>query len=106
VAMSWEEATTLDRPALEERLTPPAAMLPEWPAAVVDPDGAELMAHGGVVEPAKIIERRAGSTGDMPSFAPDSRWARVLDTDGRMLAAAELLPGGILQPRVVLAGTS
>lgn len=105
-AVTWDELVSLESTDLEERLLPPAAMLPEWPAAVVDEPGAEIVGHGGVVEPARIVERRPGSSGELPSFAPDNRWARVLDTEGRMLAAAELLPGGILQPRVVLVSGS
>lgn len=103
-AITWDELVSSEAEALEARLVPPAEMLPEWPAAVVDAHGSKLVAHGGVVEPASIVERRAGSSGELPSYAPDNRWARVLDGAGRMLAAAELLPGGVLQPRVVLGG--
>lgn len=100
-AVGWDRLSSMSVAEAEDWLVPPCDMLPEWPAAVVDTDGSTAVANGRVVEPRWIIERQAGSTGQKWATLGDG-WVRVLERTGEMLAAAELLPGGLLQPRVVL----
>ena len=103
-ALPWD---VLERGATDDvaaHVLPPEAMLPEWPAVVVNEVGAARVTHGGVLEPNCIIDRREGSAGRSTlALRAGGGWIRVLASDGRMLAAAELNPGGVLQPRVVLA---
>ncbi|MFQ5742233.1 MAG: tRNA pseudouridine(55) synthase TruB [Acidobacteriota bacterium] len=102
-AISWEKLVSGPRAGTAAHLLPPAEMLPEWPAAVVNVQGTTAVAHGHVVEPRWIVERRSGSTGQSWSAGPKGAgWVRVLRAGGDMIAAAQLLPGGLLQPRVVL----
>lgn len=102
-ASGWEE---LDRETADDvaaRVLPPAKMLPEWPAVVVNEVGVSKVAHGGMLEPNCIIDRRNSSSGRSPlDIGAGGGWVRVLDAGGQMLAAAELNPGGVFQPRVVL----
>ena len=102
-AVSWEALEAGDRRDLEERLVSPAEMLPEWPAAIVESEAARRVAQGNVLEPRDVAERMPGAEGAVWPGGPDG-WVRIVDAGGVLLAAAEVLPGGILQPRVVLAG--
>ena len=102
-AVGWdylEQESGLD---VGVRVMPPEEMLPEWPAVVVNDLGATRVAHGSALEPNCIIDRRDGSGGRSAlELTGGVRWVKVLATGGGMLAAAELIPGGVLQPRVVL----
>jgi len=97
-AVTWEELVQGDPEESWQRALDPAAMFPDWATAVLNDTGVGVVANGGVIEPNGVEERRRGS-GDDPSHGD---WVRVLRPDGSFLAAAELLPGGMLQPRVVL----
>jgi tRNA pseudouridine55 synthase len=97
-AVNWEDLESLDADALWERTLDPAAMFPEWATVVLNDAGLAVVANGGVIEPNGISERRRGSGVD-PAHGD---WVRVLRPDGTLLAAAELLPGGMFQPRVVI----
>lgn len=97
-AITWDELVDGSLEGLWERVFPPAAMFPQWATAVVNEVGLGVVANGGVIEPNGIEERRR-ATGTDPVHGD---WVRVLRPDGSLLAAAELLPGGMLQPRVVL----
>jgi len=101
-AVTWEELAEGDLEDLWARTLEPAAMFPGWAAAVLNEVGLGVVANGGVIEPNGVEERRRGSGGD----PANGGWVRVLRPDGSFLAAAELLPGGMLQPRVVLGGSS
>jgi tRNA pseudouridine55 synthase len=102
-ASGWEEIGEESGVEVATRVLPPARMLPDWPAVVVNEVGVSRVAHGGVLEPNCIIERRKGSGGRSPlDRDAGGGWVRVLDAGGHMLAAAELNPGGVFQPRVVL----
>jgi len=102
-ALHWEDLDQDSGVEVAAHILPPAEMLPEWPAVVVNEVGAARVAHGGALEPNCIINRREGSAGRSALELKDgSGWIRVLEADGHMLAAAELNPGGVLQPRVVL----
>ena len=102
-AIGWPDVPEMSAAEVRGRLLLPTAMLPEWPAAVVGSRGLAAINHGCVVEPGWIIERRAASRKGGPAPAGDAGWVRVLKETGELVAAAELLPGGVLQPRVVLA---
>jgi len=98
-AVTWDELVEGSLEALWDRTLAPAAMFPDWATAVVNEVGLGVVANGGVIEPNGVDERRRGTGADLAH----GDWVRVLRPDGSLLAAAELLPGGMLQPRVVLA---
>lgn len=111
LAGAVEGASVGDMPVerLHAAVLPPAEMLPGWPAGVVDEAGARAVAHGNVVEPALVVRRLAGEAGrEWPAGAADDEgpWVRILAESGDLLAAAEVRPGGVLQPRVVLVSAS
>jgi tRNA pseudouridine55 synthase len=102
-ALPWDDLEQGAGADVAARILHPEEMLPEWPAVVVNDEGATRVAHGGALEPNCIIDRREGSGGRSALALKDGgAWIRVLGGDGQMLAAAELNPGGVLQPRVVL----
>jgi tRNA pseudouridine55 synthase len=102
-ALPWDDLERGDGSDVAARVLPPEEMLPEWPAVIVNEEGATRVAHGGALEPNCIIDRRDGSSGRGALELKDGGgWVRVLEAGGHMLAAAELNPGGVLQPRVVL----
>lgn len=99
-ALGWEALDSGPIEDIEARILPAAAMVQEWPGVVVDRRGLEILRNGGVLEPHCIVER-------VPAEGPGATlgrggWVRVLDPEAHLLAAAELLPGGMLQPRIVL----
>ncbi len=85
-----------DARTLWERLIPPARLLPELPAVVVTPQGAQRASHGNLLGPGDIdvaASRLPGSgTADV----------KVYDASGSLLAIAATQPGGALHPRIVL----
>jgi tRNA pseudouridine55 synthase len=102
-AVEWEDLSREAPADVADRILPPERMLPDWPAVVVNDEGASRVAHGGTLEPNCIIDRHEGSDGRSAlAFEAGNNWVTVLDSDGHMLAAAELNPGGVFQPRVVL----
>ena len=102
-ALPWDDLEQGTGADVAARILPPEEMLPEWPAVVVNEEGVARVAHGGVLEPNCIVDRREGSGGRSALELKDGGgWIRVLEAHGHMLAAAELNPGGVLQPRVVL----
>lgn len=101
-ALDWRAIEDGDTQALRARVLPPADMLPEWPAAVLSAEGETVVVNGGMVEAGWIVERRPGAARPGPAAAAPSGWVRLLDGDGRMIAAGEMVPGGLVQPRVVL----
>lgn len=100
-AVAWDEIEQETADQLRRRVLPAADMVPSWATAVVAPEGAEAVANGGIVETGWIIERYPGARQGVGSVAEDG-WVRLLDPTGRMIAAGEMLPGGLVQPRIVL----
>jgi len=102
-ALEWQVVEDGEAAALRARVLPPIDMLPDWPAAVVNAEGATAVVNGGMVEAGWIVQRRPGALrpGPVPDTAP-AGWVRLLDGDGRLIAAGEMVPGGLVQPRVVL----
>ncbi len=92
------------RAELLEHLLPPEQMLPEWPLLLLRESGVAVLRHGGVIEPRHVAERLPGRGGATVQGSGGARWVRLCAPDGRMVAAAEALPGGMLQPRVVFGG--
>jgi len=102
-AVAWDQVERGDAEALRACVRPAAEMLADWPTAVINDEGAEAVANGGMVEPGWIIERRPGveRLPGAEAAQPDG-WVRLLDSGGRMMAAGEMVPGGLVQPRIVL----
>jgi tRNA pseudouridine55 synthase len=97
--------------ALTEALQPMAALLPDWPAAVVTAAGAERVSHGVLIGPdactagpgfgaASPDTSAAPGRGDQPLQRPPT--VRLVDEAGRLLALA-VWRDGLLHPSVVLA---
>jgi tRNA pseudouridine55 synthase len=97
--VSWDDLETAGENTLWDNVLDAAEMFPDWPTVVLNDTGIAVVANGGVIEPNGVAERRRGSGAD-PNHGD---WVRVLRPDGSLLAAAELLPGGMFQPRVVIA---
>jgi len=98
-----ESAVTLDlvpdqRDALLARMIPLDQLLPEIPAVAVSPAGVEYVRHGRSLGPAQLPAQ-------LPAYdAAEARPARVrlVGPDGALLAIADLRPGPVLHPAVVL----
>ncbi|HJO03925.1 MAG TPA: tRNA pseudouridine(55) synthase TruB [Acidobacteriota bacterium] len=99
-ALSWEALESGPVEDIEARILPAAAMVQDWPGVVVDRAGIDVLRNGGVLEPHCIVDRLPAEAAPAPRRREG--WVRVMDPDARLLAAAELLPGGMLQPRIVL----
>ena len=82
--------------ALQERLIALDALLPELPAVVVTPHGAQRASHGNLLRPADI----AAGAGHPAYTGADN--VRVCDDAGSLLAIAVPATGGALHPRIVL----
>ncbi len=100
-AFTMDDAVGLEAGAdgalpLQERLIPIDALLPELPAVVVTPHGAQRAAHGNLLRPADIA---AGAGRPTEGGARD---VRVCDDAGSLLAIASPAAGGALHPRIVL----
>ena len=81
---------------LYERLIALDALLPELPAVVVTPHGAQRASHGNLLRPADI----AAGAGRPADTGADN--VRVCDDAGSLLAIAAPAAGGALHPRIVL----
>lgn len=94
-AVDLQAGATGDRP-LQEQMIPLADLLPELPAVVVTPLGAQRASHGNLLKPGDIdvgASRLPGSgTGNV----------KVYDAGGSLLAIAAPEAGGALHPRIVL----
>jgi tRNA pseudouridine55 synthase len=73
-------------------IVPPAALLPDWPVAVVTAPGAERVGHGSMLTAAHVAEMPDG---------PGSL-VRIVDRSGALLALARRENGPFLQPLAVL----
>jgi len=100
-----EDAATLDvlqaaGPAALDRLVTPNALLSDFPAVTLTPDGLRRAANGNPLAPSHL------ENGDSPRFLdPETGTGpvfRVLDADGGVLAIAEQRADGLLHPVVVL----
>lgn len=100
-AIDWDELGSARSDVLADRLLGAAEMVPEWPIAVVNDTGADAVSNGRIIEPGWIVERGAATTAGNAADR-HQMWVRVLDRRGRMLAAGEMVPGGLVQPRIVL----
>ena len=70
---------------------------------MVGEEGADASANGRILEASWIVERRPGASMGAPGGGQDSDgWVRVVDRNGAMIAAGEMVPGGLVQPRIVL----
>lgn len=101
-AILWDELLEAPPQDILARAMEPAEMLPSWAFVTLNEQGAQVLRNGGVIEPRYVIERGVGAGGAVVTGSGKAQWAKLLDPKHRMLAAAEVLPGGILQPRVVL----
>lgn len=102
-AVTWEEIKGITAEALKEQILPVANMVPDWPAAVVSEKGADAIRNGHILEAGWIVERRPGVSTDARGGLQDSDgWVRVVNSNGAMIAAGEMILGGLIQPRIVL----
>lgn len=101
-AIDWSLVERGDAEALVARVVPAGEMFPDWPAVVLNERGMDTLSNGGVVEPRMVSDRIAAADGLGVAAAGPGGWVRGLDAEGRMVAALEVLPGGMLQPRIVL----
>ncbi len=76
------------------RLTPMERLLPGFPGVVLTDAGVQRVSHGNPVGPEHLAEA-ARFDGFPAKF-------RLLDPSGALVALADLLPGGVLHPTVVL----
>lgn len=74
-------------------LLPMNRLLEEYPAVVVNPRGVKRATHGNALGPEDL-------TGPVPALSIPK--ARVVDSEGSLLAIAEPVSGGLLHPVVVL----
>jgi tRNA pseudouridine55 synthase len=104
-AFGEESATPLEaieaEGAVAARLIVPIAqLLPQVPAVILTESGVRRAMHGNELRAEDLID---------PSLVPsppaqdpfDGRW-RLLNGDGTLLGIAELRPGGLLHPVIVL----
>lgn len=89
-------------------LLPMNRLLEEYPAVVVNPRGVKRAAHGNALGPEDLAGpvafdtlRAALSPVEGPPGSPAPK-ARVVDSEGSLLAIAEPVSGGLLHPVVVL----
>ena len=101
-AVDWATIAETTPEALKKRILPAVDMVPDWPAAVVGDEGAEAILNGHILEAAWIVERRPGVSNDASSGLHGSDgWVRLLNANGAMIAAGEMVLGGLIQPRIV-----
>jgi tRNA pseudouridine55 synthase len=74
-------------------LLPMNRLLEDYPAVVVNPRGVKRATHGNALGPEDLA-------GPVPAFSIPK--ARVVDSEGSLLAIAEPVSGGLLHPVVVL----
>ena len=99
-ALEWQAVTEMSGEELRAAIIPAADALPDWPAAVISIAGIDALRTGRMLETGWILARREGGSG-----APEG-WVKVLDERGEMRAAGEMVPGGLIQPRIVLQPSS
>lgn len=87
-------------PAAAARLVPLAALLPDLPGVMLTERGLVRARHGHTLGFTDL----AGSTAALPAIERDEAPPRVrlLDRRGQLVAVAELRPGGVLHPRIVV----
>lgn len=97
-AVTWDQLENSAPDELWNAVLSPADMFPDWASVTLNAAGLDVVKNGGVIEPNGVAERRRVADAD-PTHGDH---VRVLAPDGALLAVAEVLPGGMLQPRVVL----
>jgi tRNA pseudouridine55 synthase len=86
-------------PAAAARLVPLGALLPDLPGVVLTERGVARARHGHAVTPTEFAPSLAASSAVDRRVAPR---VRLLDRHGRLVAVAEVGPGGVLHPRIVV----
>lgn len=94
------EVIDAEGPRARARLVPLAALLPDLPGIVLTERGAARARHGHPVGLGDL----AGPLAMLPPAARDAPPSRVrlLDRHGALVAVAEVRPGGVLHPRIVV----
>ena len=107
-AGAFEEraAVTLEAVEAEGRgaarwLIPLDALLPHVPAVVLTERGARRATHGNELAAEDLADPAAAAADVAPDSGDSRRW-RLLDVGGTLLAIAEMRPGGVLHPVIVL----
>jgi tRNA pseudouridine55 synthase len=96
-AFTLGDALTLDKvqdDGFLDHLVPLEALLPDWPAVVVTAEGVARIGHGRDLEAGHCVS-------GLPLEALAAQ-VRVLGPDRRLVALAEMAPGPVLHPAVVL----
>jgi tRNA pseudouridine55 synthase len=85
-------------------LVPPERLLPDIPAVVLSDRDRERVTHGADVAPAPSLVEGSADADPRPVVGADLTLnrRRLFDTSGRLVALAEVRPGGVLHPLIVL----
>lgn len=83
-----------ERKDAERRIVPLEQLLPDIPAVVVSDRNRERVTHGAEVAP--------GDGNPRSVVGEDVTRRRLFDTAGHLIAVAEVRPGGVLHPVIVL----
>ena len=86
------------------RLIPLAGILPGLVAVVLTPEGVERATHGRELRGVDAVTGFGGWDSGLESRIPihESRFFRLLDSAGELVAIAQQTPSGLLHPSVVL----
>jgi tRNA pseudouridine55 synthase len=82
-------------------LIPLDALLPNVPAVVLTDRGARRATHGNELAIEDLADPTAAGGGAAEDSGDSRRW-RLLDASGTLLGIAEMRPGGLLHPVIVL----
>ena len=85
-----------DGPRAASQMVPMERLLPEVPGALLAESGLRRASHGNTLT--SVDFRWSGEVTDPPPGSP----VRLVDATGALIGIADMLPGGLLHPRVVL----
>jgi tRNA pseudouridine55 synthase len=83
-------------------ILPLEQLLPDIPAVVLSDRDRARVTHGADVAPALSFVERADDGNPRLLVGADVTHRRLFDTGGRLVALAEMRPGGFLHPVIVL----
>lgn len=95
------DALERDSQGALDLVIPLKALLPEIPAVVLTETGVQRAVHGNAVMPGQTVAPLPPGLAGRPD-ARERLWVRLLDREGALVALAEVGPGGVLHPTIVL----